>query len=85
MRKYPPVPIIIKRCEENYESTTSSLKFTKSNFVLIPISAVHHDTDIYVDPENFDPDRFLEDDKEKKDAFLPFGSKVTSDEDFNGK
>lgn len=86
MRKYPPVPLILKRCEENYESKIFDLKFTKNNLVLIPTSAIHYDAGIYVDPENFDPDRFLEDDIEKRSTFLPFGSKITSHEDkYKGK
>lgn len=79
MRKYPPAPLIIKKCTENYESPFGA-KFIKNNLVFIPTSAIHHDPQIYVDPQNFDPDRFLEDDIEKMDTFLPFGSTDINEE-----
>lgn len=81
LRLYPAVPLIVKRCEENYESVECSLKLAKGNLVLIPTNAIHHDVNIYVDPNKFDPDRFLEDDIEKLSTFLPFSYKVTSHSD----
>lgn len=79
LRKYPPVPLIMLSCMESYESPQLQhhLKLNKDNLVLIPTSAIHHDPNIYTDPENFDPDRFLEDDIEKSSVFLPFGSRIS--------
>lgn len=76
------MPLIIKRCKADYQSAVS-LKLKKGCLILIPTTAIHYDGDIYVDPHNFDPDRFLEDDIEKMSTFMPFGSKLTCEN--NGK
>lgn len=43
--------------------------------VVTNLAAMHHDPDLWGDPENFRPDRFLTDDGKKltKDYSLPFG------------
>jgi cytochrome P450 len=42
---------------------------------IIPIYALHHDPKYYPEPERFDPERFNEDEKAKRNhyVYLPFG------------
>ena len=42
---------------------------------MVPIFAIHHDPDIYPDPDKFDPERFSDENKKNRHsmAFIPFG------------
>lgn len=43
--------------------------------VLFPVMGIHHDPEIYPDPENFDPERFSAKNKASRHnySFIPFG------------
>jgi cytochrome P450 family 6 len=43
--------------------------------VVIPVEAVHNDPKYYPEPERFDPERFSEEEKQKRHhyVYLPFG------------
>lgn len=41
--------------------------------MLIPVYQIHHDEEYYPNPEEFNPDRFNEENKPNQYAFLPFG------------
>lgn len=75
MRKYPPVDNLIRITSNDYKIPDSKLIIEKDTLVLIPAFAIHHDADIFSEPEKFDPERFS--DANKKDqhpmAHLPFG------------
>ncbi|KAG8239232.1 hypothetical protein J437_LFUL018496 [Ladona fulva] len=56
------------------EGLDGGLWLEKGMVVTIPIYGLHHDPEIYPDPEKFDPERFSPDNKRDKQAiYLPFG------------
>jgi cytochrome P450 family 3 subfamily A len=74
LRLYPPANRSDRVASNDYEF--NGIKIKKGQIITVPIYALHHDADIYPDPELFDPERFNEDNKKKRDnvAFLPFGT-----------
>jgi cytochrome P450 family 6 len=75
MRKYPPVPNLIRVVTENYRVPNSKVVLNKGVTVLIPVYAIHHDPEIYESPNVYDPDRFTPENEANRHscAFLPFG------------
>jgi cytochrome P450 family 6 len=75
MRKYPPVPDLIRVVTENYRIPNSKVVLSKGLTVLIPVYAIHHDPEIYENPHVYDPERFTPENEAKRHscAFLPFG------------
>ena len=73
-RLYPAAAIVNRECSEDYDH--NGIHIPAGTEVVIPIYALHHDPDAWVDPEKFDPDRFQGPAKETRHPFqfLPFGS-----------
>jgi cytochrome P450 family 6 len=44
-------------------------------WVIIPVIGLHHDPKYYPEPDRFDPERFSEEEKQKRHhyVYLPFG------------
>lgn len=68
------VDYLLRTGGQNY-SITENYVISKGIPVLIPVYAIHHDPEIYPDPEIFNPDRFTSKNIEKRHefAYLPFG------------
>jgi len=75
LRKYPPVPLLNRKCVEDYQIPETDLTIERNTAVIISVLGLHHDAEYFPDPENFDPDRFTEENKSKIKPFtyLPFG------------
>lgn len=73
LRLYPSVPLISRILSKDLV-TSQGYKLTKGTPVIIHIYDLHHDSDIYNDPEKFDPDRFLPENATDRHpfAYLPF-------------
>ncbi|XP_076259688.1 cytochrome P450 6B5-like [Rhynchophorus ferrugineus] len=71
LRKYPPVPFILKIAQKDF--TLNNVQFPKGVLTAISILGIHRNPDNYTNPEDFDPDRFAE---QTNSAFLPFGNKI---------
>ncbi|HLF65274.1 MAG TPA: cytochrome P450 [Saprospiraceae bacterium] len=73
MRIYPPAWIIDRL--SNDEDEILGFSYPKDTFTIQYIYGVHHDEDLWPDPEHFDPGRFAAD--KVKDqipfSYLPFG------------
>lgn len=73
IRMYPPGFILQRDCTE--ACTIKGVHFPKGLPLLVPCYAIHHDPEIYPEPEKFDPERFSEAEKAKRHpySFMPFG------------
>ncbi|XP_053698287.1 probable cytochrome P450 6a14 [Sabethes cyaneus] len=75
LRKYPPVGNVFRIANESYRLTNPDVTIEKGNIVIVPIYSIHHDPEIYPDPDRFDPERFAPDQiaARHSHSFLPFG------------
>lgn len=75
LRKWPPSVSIQREARVDYKVPNSMLVIEKGCAVMIPVYGIHHDPDIYPNPDLFDPSRFDADQIEDRHAyaFLPFG------------
>ncbi|CAH1792636.1 unnamed protein product [Owenia fusiformis] len=73
MRLFPNAPRTDRRCGETV--TIDGVTIPKDAIVSIPIYALHHDPDIYPEPEKFIPERFSQEEKAKRNPYFyqPFG------------
>lgn len=68
-------PILPRLCVEDYAVPGSDLIIEKGTRVYIPMEGIHHNSNIYPNPDHFDPERFSKDNIYKRHScsFLPFG------------
>lgn len=84
LRVTPPLLLIAKTCNEDYEYTPTntedfkevSVKIEKGTSVFLPLGAFATDAKYFPEPEKYKPERFLEEDKLEnlKYVFFPFGN-----------
>lgn len=74
LRMYPPGTRLDRVASNDYEY--EGIKIKKGQIITVPIYALHHDPDLYPNPEEFDPERFNDENKKLREsvAFLPFGA-----------
>nr|QUF59371.1 cytochrome p450 CYP3044B4 [Brachionus angularis] len=74
LRMYPPALRFDRVAKEDYEY--EDIKIKKGQIISVPIWALHHDEEVYPDPDKFIPERFNDENKKSRDssAYLPFGS-----------
>ncbi|CAD7079521.1 unnamed protein product [Hermetia illucens] len=75
LRKYPPVIFLIRKAARDYQLPHSEAVIEKGTEIFIPAYGVHHDPEIYPNPEIFDPKRFSADEVQCRHpmSFLAFG------------
>ncbi|XP_063930041.1 probable cytochrome P450 6a17 [Zophobas morio] len=75
LRKYPPLPVLTRKCVKEYKIPDEDIIIEKGTIIAIPVLAIHYDEDYYPVPENFDPERFTEENRSKRHnyAHIPFG------------
>ena len=66
-RLCPPAVHVNRECHEDFE--LSGIHIPAGTEVVIPIYALHYDSDAWEDPEKFDPERFR---GARKDTYHPF-------------
>ncbi|KAI9246372.1 cytochrome P450 [Sporodiniella umbellata] len=75
LRKYPPVRVLSKYCKKDCV-LPGGYKIKADTPAAIQVYAMHHNKDIYPDPERFDPDRWTPEEEQKRSRFawLPFST-----------
>ncbi|UYV82562.1 hypothetical protein LAZ67_21002767 [Cordylochernes scorpioides] len=65
-----------RRSIESYQLGDTGIELPKGMIVQFPIYAIHHHKEFYPDPEKFDPDRFLPENRDniRPFTYLPFGA-----------
>ncbi|XP_070556749.1 cytochrome P450 3A29-like [Ptychodera flava] len=74
LRMYPPAPRFDRQCTEDI--TIAGIHIPKGMVIAVALYTIHHNPEIYPDPEKFIPERFTKEEKEKRHpyAWLPFGA-----------
>ena len=72
-RMYPAAGRLDRICNEDYEF--EGIKMKKGQLWIGAIYALHHDEELYPNPEKFDPERFNEENRKTRDniSLIPFG------------
>jgi cytochrome P450 family 4 len=75
LRLYPSVHYMSRKLGEDLVTHTGE-RLVKNSIVNLHIYDLHHNPDIYPDPEKFDPDRFLPENCQNRHpfAYLPFSA-----------
>ncbi|KAF5287030.1 hypothetical protein FQA39_LY16144 [Lamprigera yunnana] len=75
LRKYPPVQILNRKCVMNYKVPGSNFTIEKGTPIIIPLYGLHYDPQYFPNPEEFNPDRFNEENKQNilPYTYMPFG------------
>lgn len=75
LRKHPPASNLARVATKDYKVPNSHFTIPKGMLVLVPVYGIHHDPDIYENPEEFDPNRFSPEQIQQRPSgsFLPFG------------
>ncbi|XP_076332607.1 cytochrome P450 3A9-like isoform X2 [Tachypleus tridentatus] len=65
-----------RRANIDYELGDTGITIPKGTIVQIPVHAIHHDPKYYPEPNTFDPERFLPENKKCRHpyTYLPFGA-----------
>lgn len=74
LRMYPPIQRTDRVAGADY--TYENIRIQKGQLISISIYGLHHDSDVYPEPDKFRPERFDEASKASRDnlSFLPFGA-----------
>lgn len=74
MRLYPVLPFMQKMCTKTY-TLSNGLTVEQGTPIIIPNQGLSHDPKYFANPEEFQPERFLDSQKDNlvKYASMPFG------------
>lgn len=71
MRLYPPVYLLFRRVDR--DADLAGYRVPAGSLVLLPQWAIHRDPRYFADPDEFDPDRWIDPDHPTY-AYFPFGA-----------
>lgn len=75
LRILPPAPAIERRAMEEYTFKKNGIKIPYGGSIILPIWVIHHDPNYWPEPDKFDPERFLPENRDKivPYSYVPFG------------
>ncbi|XP_052782645.1 cytochrome P450 3A2-like isoform X2 [Mya arenaria] len=75
LRMYPPIVAMNRRTSKDKDVFLDGYWFPADTMIMYNIYMIHHDPKHYPEPEKFKPERFLPEEKAKRDpfTFIPFG------------
>ena len=75
LRILPPAPNIERRLLEDYTFKKNEINVPKGGSIVLPIWSIHHDDTLWPEPESFQPERFLPENRSKiiPYSYVPFG------------
>nr|QBC73085.1 cytochrome P450 mono-oxygenase [Osmia bicornis]QBC73129.1 cytochrome P450 mono-oxygenase [Osmia bicornis] len=75
LRMYPPGSLLFRNAISNYTFDGTKVSIPKGTTIWIPVFALQRNSDIYPNPDSFDPERFNEDAVAVRHPmhYLPFG------------
>lgn len=71
MRMWPVLTTLTRICEKDYQFPDSDFKVEKEVKIIIPVLAMHRDSDFYPDPLKWDPERFSQESRSSLN-YLPY-------------
>ena len=76
LRLFPPIPRVEREANSNFKLGDTGIQFHKGLMVEIPVYVIHHSEEYYQNAEQFDPERFMPENRHKiiPYTFLPFGT-----------
>ncbi|XP_017084417.2 probable cytochrome P450 6d5 [Drosophila eugracilis] len=73
-RKYPALPFLNRICTQDFSVPDSNKVIKKGTQIIISLLGMHLDSEYFPDPISYQPERYLEDNKNyNKAAYMPFG------------
>lgn len=74
LRKYPPLTEFTRRVSQD-KYQIKGITLEKDTVVIVPAYAIHHHPDYYPNPEKYNPDRFMPENKHLlvPYTYMPFG------------
>jgi len=74
-RLYPVGAAVERQCTKDYQFPGTEAVIKKGEFALVPVYSFHRDPEYFPDPDTFNPDRFLPENKTSVmfGTFQPFG------------
>ena len=75
LRMYPAGSFLQRVSAVPYTFNGTQVTIPEKLRVIVPVWAIHRDPELFTDPDNFDPERFTEENEKNRHPmhYLPFG------------
>ncbi|CAG5046105.1 unnamed protein product [Parnassius apollo] len=76
LRLHPPLSRVERKCTKNYVLPGTNIKINVGDLLAIPVYGIHMDPNIYPEPHEFRPERFIGEEKNNRPShlYLAFGA-----------